>query len=242
LSCYFALPNDCLSSINTTTIPKVHLGFDLRKWSDLHFCNEWFNTSESRDDYRSAAMEYLFSHIRQHFIQRAEFIASNIFNNTKYNTSPANMITVHLRWGDKATEFKGKVLYDIADYVKAVESIIEKHSLSTPVSIWLTTEDSRAVSAFLNATSTKPWRIYYLPSSVGPDDTLHPADMANSTRGLLGLESLMSLLISLESRYYVLTTASNWSRLINELRVNIVNADWGDLYTDVIDLDDSYHW
>ena len=42
------------------------------------------------------------------------------------------------------------------------------------------------------------------------------------TDGRLGYNSLLALLIALEADYYVLTTASNWSRLINELRLNVV--------------------
>lgn len=42
------------------------------------------------------------------------------------------------------------------------------------------------------------------------------------TGGRLGYNSLLALLIALEADMYVLTTASNWSRLINELRLNVV--------------------
>ena len=39
---------------------------------------------------------------------------------------------------------------------------------------------------------------------------------------------MVALLLALEANYYVLTTQSNWSRLINELRVNRINKLCGD--------------
>ena len=33
----------------------------------------------------------------------------------------------------------------------------------------------------------------------------------------------MNLLIAMEAKYYVITTASNWSRVINALRKNVKN-------------------
>ena len=47
--------------------------------------------------------------------------------------------------------------------------------------------------------------------------------LARSSRGRAGLESLASLLVSLESNRYVLCLGSNWSRLINELRATVVD-------------------
>jgi hypothetical protein len=43
------------------------------------------------------------------------------------------------------------------------------------------------------------------------------------------------LLVALEANYFVLTTASNWSRLMNELRKNVLDPSCGDC-TRMIDL------
>lgn len=41
---------------------------------------------------------------------------------------------------------------------------------------------------------------------------------AADSGGALGLFSILTLLLALEGRYFVLTASSNWSILINELR------------------------
>ena len=53
--------------------------------------------------------------------------------------------------------------------------------------------------------------------------------------GIQGKTSIVSLLLALEANYYVLATASSWSRVINELRTNVINSLCGDCtyYVDV---------
>jgi hypothetical protein len=46
---------------------------------------------------------------------------------------------------------------------------------------------------------------------------------------------LVSLLLAMEAQYYVVTSGSNWSRLIDELRKNVVDASCGGC-TDLVDL------
>ncbi len=58
---------------------------------------------------------------------------------------------------------------------------------------------------------------------------------AEKTGGLIGLNSIVALLLSLESKFYVLTTSSNWSRVINELRLARLDPECGGC-TDMIDL------
>ena len=43
--------------------------------------------------------------------------------------------------------------------------------------------------------------------------------------GVLGLESIVSLLLSLEAEYFVLTTASNWGRLAAEVLTGLWTAE-----------------
>ena len=57
----------------------------------------------------------------------------------------------------------------------------------------------------------------------------------SATKGQQGLQALVSLLLALESEHYVLTTGSNWSQLINELRMAIVDSRCGQCTT-VVDL------
>ena len=58
---------------------------------------------------------------------------------------------------------------------------------------------------------------------------------AKNTKGRAGLVSMGSLLVAMESRYYVLTTKSNWSRMMDFLRTNIVDQKCGNC-TRMIDL------
>ena len=59
--------------------------------------------------------------------------------------------------------------------------------------------------------------------------------MAQDSNGSYGLESIASLVLAMEAKYYVLTTGSNFSRLINELRTNVVDVKCGNC-TKMIDL------
>jgi hypothetical protein len=53
---------------------------------------------------------------------------------------------------------------------------------------------------------------------------ISPMSLAQQGTRSLGRHSLIALLIAMEAKHYVLTTGSNWSRLINELRLAILEA------------------
>ena len=53
---------------------------------------------------------------------------------------------------------------------------------------------------------------------------ISPMNLAKKGAQTLGRHSLISLLIAMEARHYIITTGSNWSRLIDELRTNVLNA------------------
>lgn len=55
--------------------------------------------------------------------------------------------------------------------------------------------------------------------------------IAHDSGGKAGLQSLGALLISMQANRYVLSTGSNWSRLINELRKNIIDPRCGNCTT-----------
>jgi acetyl-CoA acetyltransferase len=54
-------------------------------------------------------------------------------------------------------------------------------------------------------------------------DNQRMMDAGELTKERTDLESLAALLVSMESNRFVLTRASNWSRLIDELRKNVVD-------------------
>ena len=47
---------------------------------------------------------------------------------------------------------------------------------------------------------------------------------SKQTKGRAGVVALGSLLVAMEADDFVLTTASNWSRMMNELRKNVLDA------------------
>jgi hypothetical protein len=92
--------------------------------------------------------------------------------------------------------------------------------------VFLTTEDPVALAEFLKA-APKSWKqvLVYKPA-VSSDSSVHSqAQEAQSNSGASGRHALIALLLALEARYFVLTGASNWSRLINELRQSVLEID-----------------
>jgi hypothetical protein len=143
---------------------------------------------------------------------------------------PPDLITVHIRWGDKKEEMLD--LLPAEAYVKGVERILEKRQKPSPnpVSVFVATEDPKAVSAFEKAAPPE-WHIYLdqyfhdmLPYRNKTHDVYNQAPQtAAETKGRAGLVALSSLLVAVEANDFVLTTISSWSRMINELRKNVID-------------------
>lgn len=204
---------------------------------------------------RAATTEFLFTRV-SHTVQReAERQLNLVFGGGERNDNspkqqqtkkgssssfvgvPPNLITVHIRWGDKADEM---TLVPIAKYIRAVDAIVEERrnaqqqqqSLdeNDTVHIFLATEDPNALAAFQDA-APSDWRIYVdqyyrdmLPHRRQNNAYNGSPLMAQDLAGRPGLVALGSLLVSLEANAFVLTTSSNWSRLMNELRRTVLEA------------------
>jgi hypothetical protein len=183
-------------------------------------------TMEETASFRAAAMEYLFSHVSPIVVQEAQRQLQLVFPG---GTVPPNLITVQIRWGDKQKEMK---LLPAHDYIKGVQEILQQRNDDNDdsVSIYLATEDPKAVKAFRQA-APKEWNIYIdqyyhdmLPlRHKGKDVYNQGPKTARATKGRAGLVALGSLLVAMEANDFVLTTASNWSRLMNELRKNVLD-------------------
>ena len=103
--------------------------------------------------------------------------------------------------------------------------LFTQHRITNP-SVFLTTEDPIALAEFLKA-APKSWKqvLVYKPA-VSPYSAMHSQAMnAKANGGATGRHALIALLLALEARYFVLTGASNWSRLINELRKSVLDSD-----------------
>jgi hypothetical protein len=233
--------------------------------------------------FRAASTEFLFTRVSNLVQQEGQRQLNLVFNrrdlnrnsnNIKKNTTigvPKNLITVHIRWGDKGKEMK---LSSIYKYIAAIEEILRKRRtrmsknqhvptykdtgytilLDTntdieietidhdEVNIFLATEDPEALDEFQKA-APKVWNIYidqyYIENleyrnNIGNIYNVNTM-VAAQYNGKTGLLALGSLLVAMEANDYVLTTGSNWSRLINELRLNVLNPRC-DHCTTMIDL------
>ena len=188
-------------------------------------------SSASRQAFQAAAAEYLMASLSPWLVQLASMDAStSVFGPAG---PPADMITCHIRWGDKDSEME---LVDISSYVRAVSKLVRRHALTQPVSIYVTTEDPHALEAFIAAAAGYPWRVLNYAPSVSKRRSRHgPANDAMATRGRAGTQSIIALLLALNARYYVLSTASTWSRLINNIRLRVVDRECNGC-TDMVDL------
>jgi hypothetical protein len=226
----------------------------------------------TKSDFRAAVTEFLFTRVsplvyREAHRQLRLLLSPNALSPISHPETESqylqsaypHLVTVHIRWGDKANETR---LVPIQEYVGAVKRLVssrisaqqsssveslglagqpESYSADKEdVRIFLATEDPQAVREFMEAKPSH-WTVYVdrfyteLSASSRVDAYNGANHMALKLRGKPGLVALASLLVAAEANDYVLTTSSNWSRLINEIRQNIVNPRCGDC-TRVIDL------
>lgn len=189
-------------------------------------------TNETARSYlRRASIEWLFSSLSPLVIQEARRQArhafATYFKKNGYQASamiPSNLITVHIRWGDKGREMK---LVNAKSYVDAVYQILTMRGQTDDVHIFLATEDPAAVKAFQEE-APRDWNIYLDQYFV--EMLPHRIDAYNGSpktskklQGHTGLVALASLLVAMEGNDFVLTTASNWSRLLDELRTSVLD-------------------
>jgi hypothetical protein len=212
----------------------------------------------SYSDVRASAIEYLFSHVSPLVVREAERQLEALFGDGN-KSRPSRLITVHVRWGDKNTQIDP---IPIREYVKAVNELISStvndkgnsdrydhahKDSSESIGIYLSTEDPLAVEQFQQEAAKYNWKVfvdmYYQEFSAhrlaGYNGN---PKMAKKLQGRPGLVALASLLVALQSDDFVLTTISNWSRLINELRKTVIDPRCNDC-TRMIDLTNfTFEW
>ena len=124
----------------------------------------------------------------------------------------------------------------MTEYIQAVARMVGS---STRAHIYLATEDPRAANEFMTMAPSH-WNIYLDRSlveltAVRPTKGNRASWTAKNTNGRAGLMNMASWLIALEANRFVLTTASNWSRIVNDLRKTVIDPQCGNC-TQVIDL------
>ncbi|GAX26545.1 hypothetical protein FisN_23Lh073 [Fistulifera solaris] len=238
MACYFPLAEpDC--SWRDSMNPSPHLTtLNLTKGRGVLINNACRDIREERNvtvsAWRAAAMEYLFSTLSLQLQIEANRQMHLVFPN---GVIPTDLITVHIRWGDKEDEMK---LVPMSDYIRAVVDLAKDLQ---QVHVYLSTTDPSAVYEFVSQ-SPKEWKIYidayfqeYYKQQLSSNRNQYNQNPSLSLKhdGKPGFMALASLLVALEANAFVLTTASNWSRLLNELRQSILDPEC-DHCTRMIDL------
>jgi len=247
IGCYFAkatAPASCSSSSRIDQPPivwKARQGYN---------CEEIMPKKYNVSDFRAGGIEFLFSSVSPAIVEEAERLLPKVF--PPDGIVPPNLITVQIRRGDKLVEDKSLKKLSIQTFIDSVRKLANPH---LPIHVFLATEDKGAMEEF-QQNAPSDWTIHLDPyhtelkalkdSIVTSDQNFSHSKGNNynenprlsvATKGKSGLISLASMLISMEANSYVLTTTSNWSRLMNELRKTIVEDNCGvDCRTRVIDL------
>ena len=256
LDCYFGKQfNQCANDVH-------HNSGSSKPVADAHKHAQWINVrcpSIVQDEGNVTAywnlyggfFEYLFSSLTPSVIESAKDAAYKTFNST---SSPDDMITVHIRWGDKSKEMGG--LVPIHKYMSAIDELIRKHDIRGKINILLATYDTEANQEFRNAVKKRNfvkanqshWNVFqYEPAAENllSLQELKRTSYATATAANpslhTGIQSLIEWLLAVESKYFVLTTASNWSAVIEALRLGVLNTDCGQC-TDSIDLKRNRLW
>mmetsp|Transcript_37403 Transcript_37403/g.112082 ORF Transcript_37403/g.112082 Transcript_37403/m.112082 type:complete len:143 (-) Transcript_37403:99-527(-) len=99
-----------------------------------------------------------------------------------------------------------------------------------PVHVYIASMDQEVLDEFREA-APEEWVIHKASNDIvtatnvtGEADAFIVLDWMS---GGHGLQSLGALLVEFQANRYVLTTRSNWSRLLNELRSNIIDPRCG---------------
>lgn len=273
LACYF--PSEelrCLRSTTGTTAtppPLDERATETRKGKETYIrnhrkltkCPSVVYDKETLRRYRAAATEYLFHRgLRPHVHEEVRRQIRQVFasGGGAGDAIPPNLITVHIRWGNKAMEME---LVEIDEYVAAVKKILRRRrqrigggigskrispDSSDDVHIYISTNEPTATDLFRKV-APRAWNVYgdamvgtlseFLPQTI---QRSNDKDFAESTQGRAGTVQLASLLIAMEANDFVLTTGSNWSRLMDELRRNVVDPRC-DNCTTLVDLQSKWH-
>lgn len=218
LSCYFNIRHEC---------PNSTVEGEIGHRNKFGTCTKYIWDMDSRQAFRLAGTEYLFSNLSTALIAETEKAIVDVFGQ---DGIPENLISVHMRWGDKRKEMQ---LVEENEYIAAIENFVSNHTLTEP-HVYITTESAEALEKMRQALAQQhpTWKVhYYHQNSRG----VVPTGMADQTKGAIGKDSLVSLLLAMEAKYYVITSGSNWSRLIDELRRSVVDVDCGGC-TEMVDL------
>ena len=160
---------------------------------------------------RRAATEFLFRQPPPHVRTKACEILTRVFGR---GGAPNDLILVQMRWDDKVDTDVPTEAITIRRFVTAVAALVRRHRLREPV-VYLETQSPQALRAFYRMARRHAWEVRHALSPM-----THKAswDATADARAENSLHALATLLVAVEARYYVLSTGSNWAKLIDDLR------------------------
>jgi hypothetical protein len=117
--------------------------------------------------------------------------------------------------------------------------MVKKHHIQNPT-IFLLTDNIKAIDLFASAAPAS-WKITSDPTICSKvytskwDGSGTACDHSQQFHGTPGLAQLVALVIALEAKYFLLTMESNWSRMLDGLRLKLIEAPCkeGDMCSDV---------
>lgn len=183
LDCYFGKQTSCSLLQETSEIT----------WRDnFQLCRRFIQGETSRQEFRQASMEFLFARVSPDLVALAETEAAIILQG--YDKSRGHsLITVHIRWGDKAIEME---LVSLGRYIQAVKTLVRFHNLTSP-HVFITTEDSEALNGFHHM-APKQWVLHnHSSKALFHGSEKNPPKAAKASQGQLGSSSLVTLLIGI---------------------------------------------
>lgn len=198
--------------VKDTVLGKAALNNNHRKLGRL--CDIWLKEQGiSLRDWRAASMNWLFRSVSDRVLQEGHRQIRQAF--PEGLPTSEDLVTAHVRWGDKISA-GGYKRIEIHEYIAAIHKIVGPRANDTrrTLHIYVASEDAEARRQF---DDQKP--AHWVSHKSGP--IANATRMANIASGLTGLQSMGALLLSMEANYYVLTTKSLWSALINALRPSL---------------------
>jgi hypothetical protein len=145
---------------------------------------------------------------------------------------PRGTVSIHVRHGDKYTEM---TLQPFARYVEGAKDLFRWQPLSLSRTMFVSTEDAQVIREA--ATNADGWVALYSDIPRHNSNGFEQLGLADD----ITLLHLTQLLMALECDAWVGTLASNWNRLIDELRCVWV-AKCSHPYKEVGDTWHDYHW
>lgn len=134
---------------------------------------------------------------------------------------PPGAIHAHVRHGDKYTEMQ---LQGTERYTNASRALVQDQPLALRRVLFVSTEDPDVPAQAADILVPRGWSVLHWTikrSNRGPLQQVQ--DLGEASAGLTTRTHLQQMLMSLEADAWVGTRASNWNRLLDELRCTWVD-------------------